>query len=67
MGAHFEVIEVGHQANHLVCTLDAQVRVLVEQLKEFALGGHETSKHGFLRYCELILLNVTADDGGVMI
>jgi hypothetical protein len=30
-------------------TLHAQGRVLVEQVKELALGGHQASKHFFLR------------------
>jgi hypothetical protein len=45
--AIFQVIEIGHQAHHLFCAFDAQLGVLVKQVKEFALGGHQTSKHMF--------------------
>jgi hypothetical protein len=47
MHAVFEVVETGHQADHFMRTLHAQGGVLVEQVKEFALGGHQASKHGF--------------------
>jgi hypothetical protein len=44
-----------------------QIGVLVEQVKEFALGGHQTSKHGFLRKSELILLGAAVRGGGLLI
>ena len=47
--AVFEVVEIGHQADHFVRTLHAQGGVLVEQVKKFALGGHQASKHIILR------------------
>jgi hypothetical protein len=50
VGAVFQVVEVGHQADHFLRTLHAQRRVLVEQVEKFALGGHQASKHMVLRW-----------------
>jgi len=47
VGAVFQVVEVGHQAHHFFRPFDAQLGVLIKQVKEFALGGHQTSKHIF--------------------
>ena len=46
MHADFQVVEIGHQRDHFLRALDAQVGMLVEQLEKFALGGHQSSKHG---------------------
>ncbi len=45
MHADFEVVEAGHELDHLGGALDAQIGMLLEQLKKFSLAGHQTSKH----------------------
>jgi hypothetical protein len=45
MHAIFQIVEIGHQRNHFLGALDAQVGMLVKEFKEFALSGHQSSKH----------------------
>ena len=53
--AQFEVIEIGHQRNHFLGALHAQLGMLIEQIEKLAFGGHETSKHS-LALSQLIIL-----------